>query len=112
MVNIPYMRNVRAKLPDERPNPLARVRRINRVRSLADLRNETVVGLEINVRNKMPFVLTRFTASVRHGKQRHLVTLLPHHSHQFEQINFSSAERKVVFVAIQNSHSSSSQICP
>ena len=62
------------------------------------------LSLKIKVWHKVPIVGSRLSARIGHREQRYLMAPLSHQFHELEQVDLSSAERIVIFVAIQNLH--------
>jgi len=59
---------------------------------------------EIDMGDEVTVVVSSRAALVRHRKQCYFVALRAHEFHKFKQVDFGSAERKVIFVAVQDFH--------
>lgn len=57
-------------------------------------------AFEVDVCQKILVIGCGLATRIGHGKKRDLVSLSFHQFHEFEQINFSAAEGKVVFIAV------------
>src|ERR1700690_2512153 len=65
-------------------------------------------AFEINVWQEILVVGCGLTAGIRHRKKRDFVASGSHQVHELEHVNFGAAERKIVFIAVKNSHMSCS----
>jgi hypothetical protein len=104
MIDTADVCHVGPKLLDHCPDSPARFGRVDQVGGAPHLLTPTQLTLEINVRDKVPVIGSRFPALVSHRKQSHFLAVRPHQFHQLEQVHLSAAEAVVILVAIKNSH--------
>src|SRR5579872_661340 len=107
VIDVTNMRHIRLKIADHGPQSTSSFYGINCMCSASDFCSKAWPVLEIDVRDEVVIVGGRVASRIGHGKQGDLMSVRTHQIHQFKQIDLGATERKVIFVAVQNSHRAS-----
>lgn len=105
MIDVADMRNIGPKFGDHCAQAPPRRTGINGVGGeVKPVQGSSRCILEVDMGHEVPLVHGGGAAFIRHREKRGLVAVNTQKLHQFEQVNLGTAERKVIFVAKQDSH--------
>ena len=105
MIDVAHMRDVGTESGDDLPQPSASVNGIDNVsREFGACYPSMGRPLEIDVRHEVLVVGGGLATRIRHRKERDFVALSSHQLHELKHVNLSTTKRKIVFIAIENSH--------
>src|ERR1022692_864777 len=109
MIDVAYVCHIRPEFSYNPPQSPPRVSGIYYMSRKFRACKQSKGGIfEIDVGQKVPVVGSGLAARIRHREKCNFVSLSSHQVHELEHVNLSAAERKVVFIAVEDSHRNSS----